>query len=137
MARNTTRRESPQGRAAQNEALETALLQRLAQATTPGPAQPQAPPTYGASRVSVTMSAPEIALTFGVMRVLIDPTTGQPGPNVALEWLATYSLSPIVALQLRDIMADIIDRYEKTFGPIPKDPNFRISVQEQEVKQPS
>ena len=101
-------------------------MKRLLTATTPVPAQLPSPPTYSGSRVSVAMASMEVMLTFGLTRQMIDPQTGAPGNVSGIEWLASYSLSPTTALQLREVLDFILKEYQKKFGRIPRDPDFKV-----------
>jgi hypothetical protein len=55
---------------------------------------------YAANRFAFSGTAVETLITFGSNRVIIDPATGRPDANPAVEWLFTVSMSPIAMKQL-------------------------------------
>src|ERR1700726_283238 len=79
------------------------------------------PPTHPASRISLAMSSVEFILTMGATRQVIDKATGVPSATAGIEWLASYSLSPVAARQLSIILSDAVLRYEREYGKIPED----------------
>jgi hypothetical protein len=92
------------------------------------PAAPAAPPTQAATQFGISANVNEVAIVFGHLRQLIDPATGAVGNRPALEWLLTVSLSPPVAVMLREALGQTVDAYEAQFGRIPRDPNSQLQM---------
>ena len=90
----------------------------------------QSPPTVHATQLSVSMNVAEVSLTFGQLRQLIDPRTGQPAQQTGLEWLLTVNLpAPVVEL-LYDSLGSVLRAYRQRFGAIPRDPNVSMVTSE-------
>jgi hypothetical protein len=70
----------------------------------------------------------DVSLSFATGRTIIDPKIGQPGSAIALEWFITVAMSPVLADQLHQVLAVVLEDYRKKFGAIPKDPNFKIEM---------
>lgn len=80
------------------------------------------PQTRPASRVALTANHMEFLLTFGASRVVIDPKSGTPKEELALEWLATFALSPMLAKKLGEMLTSSVRKYEEISGaevPLP------------------
>ena len=86
-------------------------------------AEPKAPPSQGVSQFVINATPVEIMITAGVSR-MVPHTNGT--MTRAVEWLVTLAISPIAAKQLADGLTDTIQRYEKHFGKIPVDPDFKL-----------
>jgi hypothetical protein len=91
-----------------------------------------APPTLPGSRFAVLASAAEIGLYIGNLRVAFNPA----GDVVAqqVEYSHGFSLSPIAAKQLAQILTNTTAEYEKRFGAIPVDPQSDAAAAPQEIK---
>jgi len=86
-------------------------------------AQADSPPTYSASRITMTATNSEFLMTVGTSRVAIDKRTGIPQATPGVEWLATYALSPVVAKQLILLLTQAVTAYEaQTKTKIPDSP---------------
>ena len=85
-------------------------------------AEPKAPPSQGVSQFVINATPVEIMITAGVSR-MVPHTSGT--MSRAVEWLVTLAISPIAAKQLADGLTDTIQRYEKHFGKIPVDPDYK------------
>lgn len=86
-----------------------------------------APPTYGASKIAVTVTSEEIIITVGQSRSLIDSSTGQPTNRAATEWFGSYSFSATAAQNLHMALGAALSTYEARFGKIPRDPGRRVA----------
>jgi len=84
------------------------------------------PPTFGATKIAVSVTPVEIVVTIGQSRQLIDSHTGQPA-GAATEWLGSYSFSATAAQDLHMALGEALRRYEMRFGKIPQDPDIRIA----------
>ena len=101
------------------------------QPSEPVPMGPEtrSPPVQAANQIALAMSSSDIALTLGQVRQVINPETGFPGEQAALEWLLTVVLSAPTARNLRDALGVTIQEYEKRFGSIPRDPAQEAGAQ--------
>jgi hypothetical protein len=86
-----------------------------------------APPIAHVTTIHVAVSAVEIAVTLGRGRQMIDRQTNIPLPGSAVEWFQSLSLNPIAAKQIQLALAQSVDVYERLFGRIPEDPNFKLA----------
>jgi hypothetical protein len=82
----------------------------------------QSPPLHSATQLAVAMTLNEVAITFGRARQIIDPITGGPAPNAALEWMFTVTIPLPAAAALREALMTATRTYEEKFGKIPHDP---------------
>ena len=82
---------------------------------------PFSPPVQSANQLGVAMSLSDIAVTFGQTRQMIDPATGTPGGQAAIEWLMTVTLAAPVARNLLEALTRALEVYETNYGRIPKD----------------
>ena len=81
-----------------------------------------------ASITSIAVTAPDILLTLGVVRTVIDPATLLPNGAVFAEWTATYALSATAADLLYEALGTALKKYADTFGAIPRDPSAKIDI---------
>ncbi len=81
---------------------------------------PSAPEVSAATKFAVSVSATEFNLGFGRTRSVFQAN----GEALAtgIEYTHAFSISPIAAKQLTQILAMSIMQYEKAFGTIPEDP---------------
>jgi hypothetical protein len=77
------------------------------------------PPTYGVSQFAIAANPGEFLLTVGHSRAIFEPQQGVLTQKYVVEWLATFSMSPVSAKQLVDGLSKAIARYENQTGPIP------------------
>lgn len=90
---------------------------------------PLAAPTQGASQFAISISAVDILITVGHSRVaMLQNPAGQLTPQPFQEWFMTLAVSPSAAVLLSEQLKSAIATYETSFGTIPRDPNFRITV---------
>lgn len=87
-----------------------------------------APPVAHASRFAIATSAADINVSFATMRQVINTKTGMPGEFGALEWFITVAMGPTAASHLCQALQHTLAEYEKKFGKIPQDPQFKIQT---------
>jgi hypothetical protein len=81
----------------------------------PGPTSPDSQPI---SHVTLVMGASEFLLSLGKSRAVFSPQAPT-SPDVAIEWLMTAVLSPVVTKEIAQILTNAVTGYEQQFGPIP------------------
>jgi hypothetical protein len=84
------------------------------------------PPAEYVTLTHVSATVAEITMVLGRIRALIDQNSNVVRPNVAIEWFRSLSYNPIAAKQLHLVLGVAIEFYEKQYGKIPEDPNFRL-----------
>jgi hypothetical protein len=85
------------------------------------------PPVHSVTNVHVSVNVTEISVTLGRQRILISAETNIPLPTIGIEWFQSLSVNPIAAKQMYLGIARAVELYERQFGKIPEDPNFRLA----------
>ena len=99
------------------------------QGATPVSSPPPVAPTQGASQFAISISAVDILISVGHSRVVVlQNPAGQMTPQPFPEWFLTLAVSPTSAVVLTEQLKSAIATYEFTFGTIPRDPKFSITV---------
>lgn len=84
-------------------------------------------PVAHVTNIHIAFSVVEVAMLLGRARQMIDQNTNIPLPGSAIEWFQSLSITPIAAKQIQLALDRAIAVYERTFGPIPEDPNFQLA----------
>lgn len=89
-------------------------------------------PTQQANHFTGAVNASEILIGVGVSRASVNQTPQGPIMQGGVEWVVTLSISPFAASALHAILKSSIETFEKQFGKIPQDPNFKIATMPQQ-----
>jgi hypothetical protein len=84
------------------------------------------PPTYAASKFSLSVAADEIIVVLGQTRAIFQPEN--PAAKLATEWFAAYSMSPTAVAQFTMALTNAVQLYERRYGTIPADPSFTVNA---------
>lgn len=84
-----------------------------------------APPTIHVSQVATAVNIGEILVALGVTRLGFQVGAA---PVPGIEWIQTIALGPGSAVVLRDMLNAALEQHESTYGPLPSDPNMRVST---------
>jgi hypothetical protein len=90
------------------------------------------PLTENVSQFAIATTPAEFLISLGHARLAM-PQGGPVGnphdtPEPLVEWMLTLSISPIAAVMLSEGLKAKIGAYEKKFGKIPVDPDFRVKA---------
>lgn len=85
------------------------------------------PPNFALSQFAISVGAREISFILGHTRHMVNKETGLPTQQ-AVEWLASYAMSPTTAKQLHGALNQVLEGYEKQFGKIPTDLNSKVAL---------
>jgi hypothetical protein len=83
--------------------------------------------TQQANHFSLASNGNEFLLAFGTSRLTMASAAAGAAPQHHVEWVAALSISPMAAVQLAEMLRINIVAYEKKFGKIPADPNFKLT----------
>lgn len=84
-------------------------------------------PVQRADYFAAALNPNEILIGLGKTTVSIEIRNGQSSLRPNADWYSSLSMSPAAALQLRDVLSELLRTYENMFGPIPIDPKFKVS----------